>query len=168
MAENDKKPSDIDSRSNEPLQKDEKVTGSENEADSHEVVSTRTAKVWLDADGIIHKEFHEHAEETLKDALESMEVIKRISKGRKLPIMIDMGKVHSMDPEARAYYSGNEAFSATSAAAAVTKSLMSRLIGNFFLGFNKPEYPRKVFSNESEALDWLKDFLSSQHKQHKE
>lgn len=124
-----------------------------------EVIYTRTAKIWIGNDNIIRKVFHERAEETLKDALESMEAMKQMAKGRRLPMLIDLSNAHTISPEARTYYTGNDAFSVASAAAAVTKSLISRVIGNFFMGFNKPEYPRKVFNSESEAVNWLKNFL---------
>lgn len=141
------------------LQSDESRESSANEAARSQAINTRTAMIWVDEDNIIRKEFHEHAEETLKDALESMEAIKRISQGRRYPLLINLTNVHSMDREARDYYTGNDAFSLASAAAAVTSSFVSRVIGNFFLGFNKPVYPRKVFNSEDEAIAWLKNFL---------
>ena len=33
---------------------------------------------------------------------------------------------------------------------------MSVLAGNFFLGFNQPTIPIKLFHSENEAIEWLK------------
>jgi hypothetical protein len=34
-------------------------------------------------------------------------------------------------------------------------SSVSRVVGNFFLGINKPAVPTKLFTNEKEAVKWL-------------
>jgi hypothetical protein len=36
---------------------------------------------------------------------------------------------------------------------------VSRIIGNFYMGINKTAMPVKMFSNEKEAMAWLKTFL---------
>jgi hypothetical protein len=38
-------------------------------------------------------------------------------------------------------------------------SPMSRAIGNFFIGLNKPLIPTRLFVSEPEALAWLRGFL---------
>lgn len=44
----------------------------------------------------------------------------------------------------------------TGASAVVVNSLPYKLIANFYLQFNKPKRPYKVFSNEEDAITWLK------------
>lgn len=121
-------------------------------------ITTRTAKIWLGNDNIVRKIFLENAEETLADAWESSTAINELTLGKKLPLMVDFTPLRSIDPEARSFYASKDAFEVISAAAAVTKSRISRVIGNFFLGFNKPEYPRRLFNDEDSALEWLKQF----------
>jgi len=37
-------------------------------------------------------------------------------------------------------------------------SLASSIIGNFYIKFNNPSIPTKLFKTEDEALDWLKKY----------
>ena len=41
------------------------------------------------------------------------------------------------------------------ATAIVTKSMASKIIGNFFIRVNKPTTPTKLFSSEKLAFEWL-------------
>jgi hypothetical protein len=36
---------------------------------------------------------------------------------------------------------------------------MSRVIGNFFIGFSRTNIPTRLFTSEAEAIDWLKTFI---------
>lgn len=118
---------------------------------------TRTARIWLDGDGIIRKVFLDGAEETLKDALESAEIIKLLCQGKKRPMLVDFTKVRSMDAEARAYYAG-PAGPLITAVGGITSSMLSKVIGNFFMGFNRPPTPGKLFTSEKDAVAWLKNY----------
>jgi hypothetical protein len=46
----------------------------------------------------------------------------------------------------------------TKAMAIVTTSPVARMIANLFFGLKPPPYPAKMFSNEKEALEWIKQF----------
>ena len=43
----------------------------------------------------------------------------------------------------------------TKALALIVGGPFSRVLGNFFIGFNKGAYPVKLFTDESDAKDWL-------------
>lgn len=122
-------------------------------------VSTRTARLWLGDDGILRKVFLPNAQETLQDALESEEVIRKLSGNQKRPILVDFTALRSMDVEARDYYVSERAGSLLKACGGVTQSMIGRVISNFFIGFNKPPTPVKLFATEQESLEWLKQFL---------
>lgn len=120
---------------------------------------TRTAKISLGEDGIIRKIFLENAQETLQDALDSEEITKALSGGKKRPMYVDFTALRSMDPEARAYYTGDRAGALISACGGVTKSRIGKVISNFFIGFNRPPSPVKLFNSEEDAIEWLKQFV---------
>lgn len=42
------------------------------------------------------------------------------------------------------------------AVAMVTHSATTSIIGNFFLSLNRPGYPCRLFSEDEQALGWLK------------
>ena len=46
----------------------------------------------------------------------------------------------------------------TLAVALVIDSPLSRVLGNFFLGFNRPETPARLFTSVDEARAWLNTF----------
>jgi hypothetical protein len=122
-------------------------------------VETRTARLWLGEDGIIRKIFLPNAQETLADALESEEVIRKISGGKKLPILVDFTALRGMEPDARDYYISERAGSLLAACGGITRSMIGRVISNFFIGFNKPPTPVKLFSTEEQSIEWLKQFI---------
>ncbi len=48
----------------------------------------------------------------------------------------------------------------TIAFALVFSSSIGRVLGNFFIQVDKPQYPTKLFTNEEEAVTWLMQFKS--------
>lgn len=48
------------------------------------------------------------------------------------------------------------------ATALVTSSLAVRLVGNFFIQFNRPARPTRLFSTEKDARVWAKSLLALQ------
>ena len=69
-----------------------------------------------------------------------------------------MRAVRSIDRDARACYA--QAPPSVSALALLVGSPLSRAIGNFFIGFNKPAVPTRLFSSEVDAIPWLGGFVA--------
>ncbi len=46
----------------------------------------------------------------------------------------------------------------TKAMAIVTTSPVARMIANLFFGLKPPPYPAKMFSNEKDAVEWIRQF----------
>lgn len=59
-------------------------------------------------------------------------------------------------PESRALLASKEFTNTHKVSAYVTKSVSAKVIGNFFIRFNKPVTPTKLFTKENQALIWLK------------
>jgi hypothetical protein len=125
----------------------------------NEVIITRTAKVRLGEDGIFRVIVLPKVEMTLADAKESIATVLKISKGKKLPLLVDSRNIKSMEREARVYYAGEEGRKSVSACALLIGSPVSRVIGNFFMGLNKPLVPTRLFTSETEAIEWLRRFI---------
>ena len=126
----------------------------------NEVVVTRTAKVWLEEDGIIRGIISSTDEHNLTDAKENSEVVMKVVKGKAHPFLTDIRKCKSITREARMHYAGGETGEKLSACALLIGSPVSRIIGNFFLSLNKPGYPVKLFTSETQALEWLRRFIA--------
>jgi hypothetical protein len=96
------------------------------------VIETRCARSWLGGDGIMRQVILPGAEVALA----------------------------SVAREARQYYSGKEAAQTVRAVGLLVTSPLSRLIGNFFMVINKPPVPFRLFTSETEALEWLRGFIT--------
>ena len=112
-------------------------------------------------DGIIHIHFKEQTEITLNDAVLAVVEMGEISKGKKLPVFIDVGEFCTIDSEVRAFSASKESNIYTMADAIAYTSLGQKLVANFYLKKNNPTVPTKVFSEKKEAVKWLKTFLKS-------
>lgn len=122
-------------------------------------IETRTQKVSLRDDGIIFFLSFPNSEHSLSDAKENVAAAAALGDGRKRPCLVDLRQLKSMSREARAYYAGDETAQVEAAAALLVASLVSKIIGNFFMGINKPVIPTRLFTSEAQAVEWLRSFL---------
>ncbi len=125
----------------------------------NEVIETKTAKVWLGDDGIIRAIALPDLKVTLEIIKEVNAHIKKLYKGKKVPVFADIRGVKSITREARLLPSSEDSVNVCSAAALLIGSPLSKVIGNLFIGLNKPPYPTKLFKKEDEAVEWLKGFV---------
>lgn len=121
-------------------------------------LESRSSHLWLDENGIlifVHKTVPAHE---LKDALENIELIKQLLQGKPRPILADMSAIKSMTREAREEYAKAGEESLVTAIGMVTRSAMGRIVANFFLTFNKPTVPTRLFNNIETAKKWLMQY----------
>ena len=124
-----------------------------------EAIETRSERMWMGEDGIMRYVALPVPEHTLDDAKENVEIAAKINKGKKVPGLIDIREAKSVSREARMYYTGDENAKVHHAVALLVDSPVSRIIGNFFIGLNKTPFPCKLFSSESAAVEWLREFI---------
>lgn len=123
-----------------------------------DVIELRTYYTWMGNDGIARTKIKLLAEVTIDDAIENSIAVNSLSRnGENYPLLIDSTGVKSMTKESRDYFSMNNRASNVTAFAIIISSPVSRIVGNFFMGLNKPRVPAKLFSNEEDALVWLKN-----------
>ena len=77
----------------------------------------------------------------------------------KIPALFKGRNIGKVDYEAQRYISSPEVSAGISAGAIVVKSFLERHLGRMFLIYHRPSYPVQLFSDEAEALDWLRGFL---------
>ncbi len=122
------------------------------------IVETRTTKIWLDENGIMYVKTHAKAQIDLDDMKTIMDAQVTMSGGQTMPILLDMRQIQSTTREAREYAARN-ASQTSLCVAMLVGSAVSRISGNFFMNFNKPVVPTRLFTSEAEAIEWLKGFL---------
>jgi len=127
---------------------------------SSEKIVTRAAVLWVDQEGIIHSLVNPGAEVKIDDMKEIIDAGYALVGQKKAPVLVDMREIRSSDRESREYTAGPEGEKVTTALAFLIKSKVGELIGNFFINFNNPRFPTKIFTAEDEALDWLRGYLN--------
>ena len=122
----------------------------------NQVLTTTAAKMWKREDGILQLQNILREEHTEQHARENIAAMTLLAGNALFPALIDIRNSVSISQKARQYYSGDETKKKFTAAALLVSSGVSMIIGNFFLGLNKPSFPVKVFLNEDKAVNWLK------------
>lgn len=92
---------------------------------------------------------------SLEDARLSIDSIASIADGEKPKVVSLIQEMGSITGDARRYYASDAVAAVVSAQALVVRSPVSRMIGNFFLGLNKPVYPTRLFGDARSAAGWL-------------
>lgn len=112
--------------------------------------------VHLRKDGIVQVNFGDNVELDLKETKEIVEAISKITGGKKAQVLNIAGKNTTATREARNYSASEAGGECTLADAFVVNNLPQKLIGNFYLNFNKPMVNTKIFNSVDDALKWLK------------
>lgn len=107
-------------------------------------------------EGLLYIHLKSNTTITLTDCLQAVSAMGKITKGKKLPVLIDAGDFCSINNESRVYAASKAANIFTVADAIAVYDSGQQLIANFYLNNNKPTVPTKIFSNKKEAIDWLK------------
>ena len=123
------------------------------------LIETRTAKIFLGEDNIIKMIYLKHKVETLEDAIKNVNASAEISNNQKLPLIVDLRLLKSIDRKVRAYYAGDEMTKVFKACVVLVDSFISKTMGNFFINFSNPKTPVKLFSDEKKGIKWLKGFV---------
>ncbi len=126
-------------------------------------VETSTQKLYWDSDNdIVWGELFADltTEELAKENIDAQESVRDAVSKAKTRVLIDMTAVSEISKEARDYFANERTASIQRATALLTGSPVSRVIGNFFLGLNKPSYPTRLFTDPQEAIKWLQTFSS--------
>ncbi len=108
---------------------------------------------------IIKMEVNEHEFLDVEDVLAIREVNLEFSEGKPFCVLLDTSKGYfNVSPEANKLLTSKEYSEKRMAAAFVVSSLASRLAGNFFIRMGGRYHHTRLFSEEAEALKWLKTF----------
>lgn len=114
---------------------------------------------WMGGDGIARTKVKPGADIDLEAARENSKAINSFFTGKKYPLLIDARNVRTMTRDARNQFSTKGRETNTIAFAIVIDSPLSRVIGNFFMGINKPAVPTRLFDNTEDAEKWLKRLM---------
>ena len=121
---------------------------------------TNTARINLNAQGLLIVRINDGAKQTLDDARENLAAAVSETAGKRRPLLIDVRTAKPLDADARHHYTGLtlvERFSAL--ALLVEASPFGRMMGNVYLRVARPGIPTQLFSDETQAMEWLNGHL---------
>ena len=91
--------------------------------------------------------------EQVKEAIKAR---KEIQENKPMLTLNDVRNLYDISREARAFAANNASLLKLNTAMAIlTSSLATKLFANFFIKFNKPGTPTKIFNKKEDALEWL-------------
>lgn len=122
-------------------------------------IKTSTYTTWMGNDGIARTVVDAGAEVDVKEAQENTQAVFSLYTNKKFPLLIDSRNIKYITKEARDHFSIRNRETLISSFAILIDSPLSRVIGNFFMGLNKPSVPARLFTKEEEAIQWLKKYL---------
>lgn len=114
--------------------------------------------VELTKEGIMCIHIKADSDIELKDAVLIVEAMGKLGNQKKYPVLIDAGEFSSVDKETRIFAASIESNIYTLADAVAYCNLAQQLMAQFYLKYNKPTVPTKVFADKEEAITWLKTF----------
>lgn len=127
-----------------------------------EVIKTQISHIWLESDQVCHVEFLPGAGLTLERIKEMYAVFIDLPGDRGAYFLGDIRKVKSSERESRVLVAKQERPTNLGTAIPVGSSV-SRVMGNFFMGLNKPPFPVRLVTSEEKAFEWFESL--STHRQ---
>ncbi len=99
------------------------------------------------------------ARQSMTDASENLATAIAQTGGRRRPLLVDIRSAQPLAADVRRQYSGRAVVEAFTALALIVEaSPLGRMMGNVYFSVARLDMPTKLFVEESQALEWLKDF----------
>src|SRR4029078_2595847 len=121
------------------------------------LVKGEIADYYYSPEGILYS-YSKRPKRTVKNISENVALVKQITGGKKVPLLIYLSNSPVPDKETRRF-STEQLPNVYTAMAMVSKGGLAQFIMNILFKFKAPPIPIKSFSNDKEAREWLKQFL---------
>jgi hypothetical protein len=114
--------------------------------------------MWREDSGIVCAISKKVKSQTIEEAKESVQALRQYLGPEKVCMLIDVSHSSESSRELRAY-AAEELPKLVKAIAMVSDSALGKMIANLFFNLKAQPYPVKMFTDETEARAWLKNFL---------
>ncbi|HEX5024847.1 MAG TPA: STAS/SEC14 domain-containing protein [Agriterribacter sp.] len=121
------------------------------------IIEGEIADYQLDKDGILYS-YSKNPKRTVKNISENIELVKQITGGKKVPLLIYLSNSPVPDKATRKF-STEQLPQVYSAMAMVSKPGLAKLIMNILFRVKPPLIPMKSFSDDREAKEWLMQYV---------
>jgi hypothetical protein len=95
---------------------------------------------------------------SVEDVKDIADACNKAANSKVLPLLIVVDAFTLPSPQARKYIALPNSNPYAKAEAYVINDMAQKIVGNFFLKFDKPARPTKIFSKETDAVKWLEQF----------
>lgn len=125
-----------------------------------ERIRISNGEVWLDeSSGIVRVVLDSGGTVTGPSAKEQIAAVAKVSQGKKLPLLVDIGSRFT-DLDAREYFASDESRAAWRAVAMLGATPPGAAQGKMWVAAHShAESPARFYYSESEAVEWLRTFL---------
>ncbi len=122
------------------------------------VYDWHTSVFWFDEDGIFCVISKKSPAQTLEEAKKDIENLMEIIGQKKVCMLVDATNSTESTKELRDY-AAVEFPKFIKAMAIVSNSALGKMLANLFFNIKSQPYPTKMFNDENEAREWLKQYL---------
>ena len=122
-------------------------------------IETNTSFFERTEDGIVIVRKKQNSFVDIEEALEDYEVHRKLAGSKPSPSMLIMTDMLNASAKAREFFSLPIHAEYRCAEAFVVNNLAIRMLITFYMKTAKKKYPIRIFSNEEEALAWLRTFI---------
>ena len=124
----------------------------------NKITKTNHANLSFDNDEILHVLIDYRHGLSIDDAKEIVAVAIKMSKNKKFLCLMKSLNYKLPSREVRILPAGDEVKQYITAMAFIAGNSVANIAAKFFLQISKPPFPFKIFSNDKEAIVWLKSF----------
>jgi hypothetical protein len=124
-----------------------------------DVITNPKFRIWLRPDGIVQLVWAPRTMVLLEDATAALEAMAQLTGGRRSPLLVDMHDTGPLDRPTRAELTRRSDLQ--SAVGLIVGTPLTRMMANFFLTVNKPQFPTRLFDTEASAVAWLQAFVGA-------
>jgi hypothetical protein len=128
-----------------------------NPPENIQLIKGEIADYWLDSEGILYS-FSKNPKRTIGNISENIALVKRITGGKKVPLLIYLSNSPVPDKATRKF-AAEQLPNIYTAMAMVSKPGLSKLIMNILFRLKVPPIPMKSFSDDKQAKEWLRQYL---------
>ena len=117
-----------------------------------------TSSMWFDENGILCSIAKKVPQQTVEEAKKTMKEFIEITGGKKICLLSDSTDSPPANKEMRDY-AAEVMPEIAKAVAIISRSAVGKMAANLFFSIKVQPYPVKMFADETEAKDWLKQYL---------
>ncbi len=126
--------------------------------ENSKVIEFPASTIWFDESGILCSVSKKVPPQTMEETKKTTEEFINLIGGKKICLLTDSTYSNPPNKEIRDYLAAVIP-EIVKAVAVISRSAVGKMTANLFFSINKQPYPVKLFTDESKAKEWLRQYL---------